>query len=272
MGKEKLALVEYLLADKREPFMFEAGIEKGDRVVVENDSGIFIGKVVGFSSEKLTEKPGSILRKATSKDEEQAKENEEKAKSALKKAKELAKKYNFDMKISSAQYSLDKNKLVFSFVSENRVDFRDFVKELASVFKARIELKQIGSRDEVKLCGGLGACGKMCCCKEFLPDFAKVSIKMAKNQNLSLNPQKINGLCGRLMCCLAFENEAYAKIMAKMPKLGSEVETKDGKGVATYNDVLNEAVSVKFTDSEGGFEIKDYPISEIKVKTYAIKE
>lgn len=271
MDKEKIVTVKYLIGEEA-PFVCDEKLEKGERVVVLVDGSTFIGSVSGEFKGKLEDKPGKILRKATNKDEEKNKENEKQAKSAIAQAKDMARQFGLDMKISSAQYSLDKNKLVFNFVSENRVDFRDFVKQLASVFKARIELKQIGSRDEVKCCGGIGVCGKVCCCNEFLPDFAKVSIKMAKNQNLSLNPQKINGLCGRLMCCLAFENEDYAKIMAKMPKLGSEVETKDGKGTATYNDVINEKVSVKFTNSDGGFEIKDFPIKDVKVKTYAIKE
>lgn len=272
MGKENLVLVQYLLSGKKEPFISAIDLKKGDSVVVENETGTFVGKVAGFSRENLNEKPANIIRLATAKDIKKAEENEVKAKDALKKAKEMAKRYDFDMKITSVEYSLDAGRLIFSFVSENRVDFRDFVKELASTFKARIELKQIGSRDEVKACGGIGVCGKVCCCKEFLPDFAKVSIKMAKNQNLSLNPQKINGLCGRLMCCLAYENDAYAKVMAKMPKLGSEVETAQGKGIASYNDVLAEKVSVKFTGADGLVEIKDFPLDEVKVKTYAIKK
>ena len=274
MEKQKLILVVINQDSKPMPYFYAGSeqLKKGDKVVVENETGIFLGTVIGEFGDKINEKPNPILRKASSEDEKKFDENNLKAKSALKVAKEKSKKYNFEIKISSAQYTLDQSKLIFTFTSEERIDFRDFVKELANIFKSRIELKQIGSRDEVKVVGGLGVCGKMCCCKEFLPEFSKVSIKMAKNQNLSLNPQKINGLCGRLMCCLSYENEAYSKIMAKMPKLNSEVETPDGKGKAVYNDVLKEVVSVKFTSSDDSVEIKDYPLSKIKVKTYAVKD
>lgn len=274
MEKQKLILVTINQDSKPMPYFYagEEKLSKDDRVVVENETGVFLGTVISGCEEKIQEKPSPIVRKATKKDEEKFKENNEKAQQALKTAKEKSKKYKFEIKLSSAQYTLDGSKLILTFTSEERVDFRDFVKELANIFKARIELKQIGSRDEVKVVGGLGVCGKMCCCKEFLPEFSKVSIKMAKNQNLSLNPQKINGLCGRLMCCLSFENEAYSEVMARMPKLNSEVETPDGKGKVVYNDVLNETVSVKFVLKDESVEVKDFPLASVKVKTYAIKD
>lgn len=270
MDKKNLVIVEF--NDRKETCQFKEKLKPGDFVVVSEPVGIFIGKVLKNLDAGKASSEIEILRIATQKDLTKNEENAKKAKKQIVKAKEIAGQFGLDLKITSAFYTLDADKLLFTFVSENRVDFRDFVKQLAATFKTRIELKQIGSRDEVKCCGGLGVCGKMCCCKEFLPEFAKVSIKMAKNQNLSLNPQKINGLCGRLMCCLAFENENYASVMKRMPKLGSEVGTPQGNGIATYDDVLGEKVSVKFTDDNGGFEIKDFPLKDVKVKTYAIKE
>ncbi len=167
------------------------------------------------------------------------------------------------MKFVDAEYTLDSSKVIINFTCEDRVDFRELVKELASILKTRIELRQIGIRDQAKIIGAIGNCGKECCCKMYLSDFDKVSIKMAKTQNLSLNPTKISGVCGRLMCCLAYENEFYAEIMSKMPKLNSKVKTKDGIGQVVYNDVLKERVVVKFV-TEDSTKIESYAIDEIK--------
>ncbi len=204
-----------------------------------------------------------FVRPASKRDAEIAKENLILAGQIKSKTKELVKKYNLEMKISGVTITLDKSKAAIFFTAENRVDFRELVKELANTFKIRIELRQIGSRDETRIMGGFGPCGKICCCKEFLNDFGHVSIKMAKTQNLSLNPTKINGLCGRLMCCLGYENEHYAETEKLMPKINSEVITPSGKGKVLYNDLLKRSVQVKMGD-ENNFEIKNFDLSEIK--------
>lgn len=239
----------------------------GDAVVVENSRGLelgYIGETLKEIDEsELSEELMPVVRIATKKDLENFEKNKEKESQALAKAKELVKKYNLDMKFVDAEYTLDSSKVIINFTCEDRVDFRELVKELASILKTRIELRQIGIRDQAKIIGAIGNCGKECCCKMYLSDFDKVSIKMAKTQNLSLNPTKISGVCGRLMCCLAYENEFYAEIMSKMPKLNSKVKTKDGIGQVVYNDVLKERVVVKFV-TEDSTKIESYAIDEIK--------
>ena len=239
----------------------------GDAVVVENSSGLelgYIGETLKEIDEsELSEELMPVVRIATKKDLENFEKNKEKESQALAKAKELVNKYNLDMKFVDAEYTLDSSKVIINFTCEDRVDFRELVKELASILKTRIELRQIGIRDQAKIIGAIGNCGKECCCKMYLSDFDKVSIKMAKTQNLSLNPTKISGVCGRLMCCLAYENEFYAEIMSKMPKLNSKVKTKDGIGQVVYNDVLKERVVVKFV-TEDSTKIESYAIDEIK--------
>ena len=239
----------------------------GDAVVVENSRGLelgYIGETLKEIDEsELSEELMPVVRIATKKDLENFEKNKEKESQALLKAKELVNKYNLDMKFVDAEYTLDSSKVIINFTCEDRVDFRELVKELASILKTRIELRQIGIRDQAKIIGAIGNCGKECCCKMYLSDFDKVSIKMAKTQNLSLNPTKISGVCGRLMCCLAYENEFYAEIMSKMPKLNSKVKTKDGIGQVVYNDVLKERVMVKFV-TEDSTKIESYAIDEIK--------
>ncbi len=239
----------------------------GDAVVVENSRGLelgYIGETLKEIDEsELSEELMPVVRIATKKDLENLEKNKEKESQALLKAKELVNKYNLDMKFVDAEYTLDSSKVIINFTCEDRVDFRELVKELASILKTRIELRQIGIRDQAKIIGAIGNCGKECCCKMYLSDFDKVSIKMAKTQNLSLNPTKISGVCGRLMCCLAYENEFYAEIMSKMPKLNSKVKTKDGIGQVVYNDVLKERVVVKFV-TEDSTKIESYAIDEIK--------
>lgn len=239
----------------------------GDAVVVENSRGLelgYIGETLKEIDEsELSEELMPVVRVATKKDLENFEKNKEKESQALLKAKELVNKYNLDMKFVDAEYTLDSSKVIINFTCEDRVDFRELVKELASILKTRIELRQIGIRDQAKIIGAIGNCGKECCCKMYLSDFDKVSIKMAKTQNLSLNPTKISGVCGRLMCCLAYENEFYAEIMSKMPKLNSKVKTKDGIGQVVYNDVLKERVVVKFV-TEDSTKIESYAIDEIK--------
>ena len=247
----------------------------GDAVVVENSRGLelgYIGETLKEIDEsELSEELMPVVRIATKKDLENFEKNKEKESQALLKAKELVNKYNLDMKFVDAEYTLDSSKVIINFTCEDRVDFRELVKELASILKTRIELRQIGIRDQAKIIGAIGNCGKECCCKMYLSDFDKVSIKMAKTQNLSLNPTKISGVCGRLMCCLAYENEFYAEIMSKMPKLNSKVKTKDGIGQVVYNDVLKERVVVKFV-TEDSTKIETYAIGEIKVVPNENKE
>lgn len=247
----------------------------GDAVVVENSRGLelgYIGETLKEIDEsELSEELMPVVRIATKKDLENFEKNKEKESQALLKAKELVNKYNLDMKFVDAEYTLDSSKVIINFTCEDRVDFRELVKELASILKTRIELRQIGIRDQAKIIGAIGNCGKECCCKMYLSDFDKVSIKMAKTQNLSLNPTKISGVCGRLMCCLAYENEFYAEIMSKMPKLNSKVKTKDGIGQVVYNDVLKERVMVKFV-TEDSTKIETYAIGEIKVVPNENKE
>lgn len=239
-----------------------------DSIVVENSRGIELGFVAENIKEieesELTEELMPVVRIANKKDLSNYEKNNEKSIEALSKAKELVNKYNLQMKLVDAEYTLDGSKVVINFTCEDRVDFRDLVKDLASILKTRIELRQIGIRDQAKIVGAIGNCGKECCCKMYLSDFDKVSIKMAKTQNLSLNPTKISGVCGRLMCCLSYENEYYSEVVAKMPKINSKVKTKDGIGTVVYNDILKEKVNVKFV-SDDNVKIVTYGIDEIKI-------
>ena len=173
------------------------------------------------------------------------------------------------MKLVGCEYSFDGKKVVFFFTADGRVDFRELVKDLASAFKIRIELRQVGIRDETKILGGLAPCGRACCCGSCMPDFRKVSIKMAKTQGLSLNPGKISGLCGRLMCCLEYENDYYAEVYKKMPKLGSTVSTPEGEGVVVTNNMLKLISKIKITKGDGSEIYKDFPVSELKFKSSA---
>lgn len=249
-------------------------LEKGTKVVVETTRG----KEVGFvatdvyeeAEEKLVLPLAPILRVATEKDLSKMDELNKKRTKVISETTKLVNKYNLDMKIVDANFTLDGQKVIIDFVCEDRVDFRDLVKELAGVLKLRIELRQIGIRDQAKIVGGIGECGRECCCKKYLNDFDKVSIKMAKTQGLSLNTSKISGICGRLMCCLAYENDYYSEISAKMPKLNSKVITKDGEGIAVYSNLLKQTVSVKFVNDDS-VKIEEYPLKEIKLKNDNIK-
>lgn len=242
--------------------------EEGSGVIVETAKGLEFAEVafgikeVPDSECVLPLKP--IVRKSTQKDLANVKKNKEKVPEALRVAEEKIKAQNLDMKIVNAEYSFDGKKLVFYFTADGRIDFRELVKELASVFHVRIELRQIGIRDETKMLGGLAPCGRPCCCGSCIPDFKKVSIKMAKTQGLSLNPGKISGLCGRLMCCLEYENEYYSEVYKKMPKLGGTVGTPDGNGVVISNNMLKLICKVKITKPDGSEIYKDFPVSELK--------
>lgn len=239
-------------------------------VIVETAKGVEYGTVVFGIKEVLDEeishplKP--VLRKATPKDEQKIKNNEAKIPQAIEFANARIREMNLEMKLVGCDYSFDGNKLTFYFSADNRIDFRELVKVLASEFKTRIELRQVGIRDEVKLLGGIAPCGRECCCASCMPEFNKVSIKMAKNQGLHLNPSKISGLCGRLMCCLEYENEYYAEVFKKMPKVGGPVKTPEGDGVVVSNDMLKLITKVKISKPDGSEVYKDFPVDRLEFK------
>ena len=228
-------------------------LEKGGTVVVETSRGIECGEVVipnrqiGDDAVPASLKP--VLRPASEDDLRRAKENTEKEKRAMRVCQEKIQAHKLDMKLVDVEYAFDGSKILFYFTSDGRVDFRSLVKDLASVFHTRIELRQIGVRDEAKMLGGLGICGRPFCCSQFLSDFQPVSIKMAKEQGLSLNPTKISGCCGRLMCCLKYEQEAYESLLRETPKQGALVTTKEGKGVVVETNLLTGKVKVRLDKS-----------------------
>ena len=206
-----------------------------------------------------------ILRIATDKDREQVKRNLERKPQAMKIAQEKIEKHKLDMKLIDCEFAFDGNKVIFYFAADGRVDFRELVKDLAAAFHIRIELRQVGIRDETRLLGGIAPCGRECCCAGAMSDFRKVSIKMAKVQGLSLNPGKISGLCGRLMCCLSYENDYYSEAYKKMPKVGSEVSTPEGRGTVVSENMLKMTVRVKI-EKDGSLVYKDFPLENIRFK------
>ena len=242
---------------------------KGDGVIVETARGVEYGIVnipnKDIDAEKIVGTLKPVIRKATEKDVAQYNENLAKREGAMAIAKEKIEKHGLDMKLVDAEYTFDGTKLIFSFTSENRVDFRELVKDLASQFHTRIELRQIGIRDECKVVGGLGPCGRPCCCNSFSCD-CRVSIKMAKNQGLSLNPTKISGLCGRLMCCLKYEDEYYAETLKLMPKVGAELQMDEGVAVVESVDMLRQTVKAKVTLKNGETEIRQYHLDQLPKK------
>jgi len=240
----------------------------GEGVICENQIGLMYGEIsltnTEISDDKLNlETPiNPIIRIATMKDKLKVKANKQKAIESFIKANEIIKKFNLNMKLLEAEYTFDCQKLFLTFSSEERVDFRDLVKELANVFKVRIELRQVGLRDEVKIIGGIGPCGRATCCNTFLEETGKVGIKMAKLQNLSLSPTKLNGLCGKIMCCIAYENETYQEHIALLPKINTKVITKKGEGIVIYNNILEKKVTVKLNNDDGKY--VEFPLEEIK--------
>lgn len=246
-------------------------LKLGDYVVVDTARGLELGKVATPIKEEEVKEGNEPLKKvirlATEEDVRAKENNILEAKKDKTRIIEIVNDFKLDMKIVSVELTLDKSKMLINFTSENRVDFRELVKTLASEFKTRIELRQIGPRDEVKILGGLGPCGRPCCCTKNTGDFEHVSIKMAKNQGLSLNPSNISGLCGRLMCCLSYENKHYAEALKLMPKVGSEVKTPDGVGTVLYNNLLKRTVEVKFEDDK-----KEYAVSELEFNKIAPNE
>lgn len=236
---------------------------KKDVVVVSISGSLELAMVKNTVDVKPDVEFVEIVRHATEQDKKQNCENCKNARNLLPEIKQEAEKLNLNMKIGFISVSLDKNKIVVSYTADDRVDFRELIKILGSKYKARIEMRQIGNRDETKQIGAIGVCGRVTCCKAFLDDFDKVSIKMAKNQNISLNPTRINGMCGRLLCCFKYEDDYYSEMQKKMPKENSIVNTPDGKGIVTGRDFLKETVTVTFTKDETT-EVKTFDLKNIQ--------
>ena len=254
---------------------FSAGdmdIRKGMHVIVETSRGVEYGEVVTdlreVPDQKLVKPLKDIIRIATEEDERHEAENAEKQKEAFRICREKIRKHGLEMKLIDCEYTFDNSKVLFYFTADGRVDFRELVKDLASVFRTRIELRQVGVRDETKILGGLGVCGRALCCHSYLSDFVPVSIKMAKEQNLSLNPVKISGVCGRLMCCLKNEEEVYEELNRSLPYVGDQVETADGlTGEVNSVSILKQMVKVVVNLPHDEKEIREYPASDIRVKS-----
>lgn len=228
--------------------------KEGDKVIVETVRGVEIGEIAldnrSIPEEEIVAPLRPVIRAATEDDLKKLDEIKKKEKSAFEICEKKIKEHNLEMKLVDVEYTFDCGKILFYFTADGRVDFRELVKSLAGVFRTRIELRQIGVRDEAKILGGIGICGRQLCCKTFLSDFHPVSIKMAKEQNLSLNPTKISGCCGRLMCCLKYENDAYEEMLKYVPKVDAIVRTPDGKGVVTDNNILSGTIKVKLDSNE----------------------
>lgn len=235
-------------------------LTKGTNVIVKTERGLQLGIIetenMEIEEQKLKTTLSEVVRVCSKKDKEMHEKNSKEAKHALKKCKELVEKYNLNMIILDASYTFDRGQLLFTFLADNRVDFRKLAKDLASIYKTRIELRQVGVRDKAKEVGGYGTCGRPLCCSKFLCDFDSVSINMAKNQNIALNPTKINGACGRLLCCLKYEDECYKEYSKKIPKVGKKVETEFGEGKVISIDILKQKYRV---------DVKDHGIVEVDV-------
>ena len=247
-------------------------VKTGDKVIVETARGVEFGSVVTGPKEiedgKITQPLKSVIRIATQEDIYKEEKNREKEKEAFSICLEKIRKHGLEMKLIDAEYTFDNNKVLFYFTADGRIDFRELVKDLASVFRTRIELRQIGVRDETKIRGGIGICGRPLCCHTYLTEFAPVSIKMAKEQNLSLNPSKISGVCGRLMCCLTNEEETYEELNSRLPSNGDRVTTPDGlKGEVQSVNVLRQLVKVIVTLDNDEKEIREYKAKELRFKS-----
>ena len=244
-------------------------IKKDDNVIVETARGIEYGCVVlgprDVEDDKIIQPLKSVIRQATEEDDAVERRNKEKEKEAFQICLEKIKKHGLEMKLIDSEYTFDNNKVLFYFTADGRIDFRELVKDLASVFKTRIELRQIGVRDETKIVGGIGICGRPLCCHTHLSEFVPVSIKMAKEQNLSLNPTKISGVCGRLMCCLKNEEEAYEELNSKLPSVGDYVATKDNlKGEVQSVSVLKQLVKVIVKLDNDEKEVREYKVDDLR--------
>ncbi|MBO7326386.1 MAG: stage 0 sporulation family protein [Clostridia bacterium] len=242
---------------------------EGDGVIVETARGQEFG-IVSITNKEVEEKDivsplKPVIRKATADDLKKVEKNLQDKEHALKVIREKVAEMGITMKLVDAEYTFDRSKLIFYFTADGRVDFRELVKVLASIFKIRIELRQIYERDDTKMRGALASCGRPCCCTTHLPDFEKVSIKMAKIQGLSLNPQKISGVCGRLMCCLKYENAYYTEVYKEMPKVGSKVKTPDGEGTVEQNDLIKQTSRVRVLLSNGDYDMRTYKLEDMKI-------
>lgn len=252
-------------------------VRSGDHVIVETARGIEYGYVVmgvkEVEDEKVIQPLKPVIRLATPQDDQQSETNREKEKEAFRICLEKIRKHGLEMKLIDAEYTFDNNKVLFYFTADGRIDFRELVKDLASVFKTRIELRQIGVRDETKILGGIGICGRELCCHTHQSEFLPVSIKMAKEQNLSLNPAKISGVCGRLMCCLKHEQETYEELNSRLPGIGDIVTARDGvKGEVNSVNVLRQTVKVIVTLENEEKEIQEYKVDELRFKPRRKKE
>ena len=251
-------------------------IKAGDHVIVETARGVEYGTVIGgireVTDDRVVQPLKAVIRVATQEDDLRAEKSRAKEKDAMRICIEKFRKHKLDMKLIDAEYTFDNNKVLFYFTADGRIDFRELVKDLAAVFKMRIELRQIGVRDETKILGGIGICGRVLCCNSFLSEFAPVSIKMAKEQNLSLNPTKISGVCGRLMCCLKNEEDTYEYLNSKLPNIGESVTTIDGvRGEVQSVNVLRQKVKV-LIDAGDEKELREYDVRELKFKPKRRKE
>lgn len=248
-------------------YYFDPGeytVTNEDYVIVETVRGVEFGKVV-LVNKKVDEEDvvlplKKVIRVANEKDKVEVLENKEIAAEAQKVCNEKIKEHQLEMNLVDVEYTFDRNKVIFYFTADGRVDFRHLVKDLAAIFKTRIELRQIGVRDEAKLLGGIGPCGRMLCCSTFLGDFEPVSIKMAKDQNLSLNPSKISGLCGRLMCCLKYENDTYETAKRELPDLGEAITTAYGKGKVVGLNILERIIQIEIPEKE---RVIEYTLDEL---------
>ncbi|MCI8655146.1 MAG: stage 0 sporulation family protein [Clostridia bacterium] len=250
-------------------------VKKGDFVIVETVQGEEYGEVIvpnrKIEDDKITEPLKNVLRLANEKDKKHYNECKQKEKEAFEVCLKKIKEHKLDMTLTDVEYKFDNSKILFYFTADGRIDFRELVKDLAAIYKTRIELRQIGVRDEVKRIGGNGICGRELCCCTFLNDFETVSIKMAKEQNISLNPSKISGNCGRLMCCLKYEEEVYAEKLKKLPNVGAIIESQDGTGEVVGVETLKEKIKVKFKDGDGYY-YKKYDMKDVKIIKNASKE
>ena len=246
-------------------------IKQGDNVIVETARGVEFGRVVSgpkdVKDEEVVQPLKSVIRPANEQDRKTVEKNKQKEKEAFKICLEKIRKHKLEMKLIDVEYTFDGNKILFYFTADGRIDFRELVKDLAAVFRTRIELRQIGVRDETKIRGGIGICGRPLCCSTYLTEFSAVSIKMAKEQNLSLNPTKISGVCGRLMCCLTNEEETYEMLNSQLPSVGDMVTTKDGlSGVVHSLSVLRRRVKVVVNLENDEKEIREYQADDLKFK------
>lgn len=243
--------------------------QEGDGAIVETARGLEYATVTiankDVNNKDIVQPLKPVVRKATPDDIKRVEKNLQDKDHALKVIREKVAEMGINMKLVDAEYTFDRSKLIFYFTADGRVDFRELVRVLASIFKVRIELRQIYERDDTKMRGALAPCGRPCCCTTHLPDFEKVSIKMAKIQGLSLNPQKISGVCGRLMCCLKYENAYYSEVFKLMPKVGSKVRTADGEGTVESNDLIKQTARVKVMLKDGSFDVKTYALEDMKI-------